>query len=123
MLEELNTLRRQFADHADFLLVYIAEAHASDEWPIGSDLIFDQPKTLDERHKIVNKFIENTKFEWPIVLDNIDNHFDNIYAAWPLRFYIINGSQIDFIANPQDGGYYELPKLHKAILSAINNSK
>lgn len=113
-------MRRQFAEKVDFLLVYIAEAHADDEWPIGSDLVFNQPKTLEDRQKIIMEFFQKTEFEWPCLMDNEKNEFDEIYSAWPLRFYIIdNYGRLPLIAEPQDGGYYELPKIERAIQTEI----
>lgn len=95
----------------DFLLVYIAEAHADDEWPIGSDLVFNQPKTIQDRNQIVGKFLSETDFKWPTVMDNENNQFDEIYAAWPLRFYIIKNNRLTYIAAPENGGYYNIPEI------------
>jgi hypothetical protein len=39
----------RFAGRADFLVCYIAEAHAADEWPVGDPLVANQPKALSER--------------------------------------------------------------------------
>lgn len=33
----------------DFLFVYIAEAHAMDEWPVGDPVRLQQTKCLDSR--------------------------------------------------------------------------
>ena len=33
-------------------MVYISEAHARDEWPVGDPIIIDQPKTLSKRLEI-----------------------------------------------------------------------
>ena len=32
----MNSLHREFGASADFAMLYIAEAHAQDEWPISS---------------------------------------------------------------------------------------
>ena len=35
-VEDIVKLAREFDSRADFLMVYIAEAHAADEWPVGN---------------------------------------------------------------------------------------
>jgi membrane protease subunit (stomatin/prohibitin family) len=85
-----------------FLLVYIAEAHSADEWPIGKQISFDQHKTIEERVTIARSFAADMKqkhgFSLPMVADTIDNGFDKAYAAWPVRFYVIQEGKISFIA-------------------------
>src|SRR5688500_10095868 len=60
-----------------------------DEWPIGSPLKFKQHTTLKERAAVAREFIARQGFKIPVVLDDIDNSFENTYAAWPVRFYIV----------------------------------
>ena len=38
-----------YQDRVDMLTVYIEEAHASDEWPIGSRICYVQPKCDADR--------------------------------------------------------------------------
>ena len=53
----MNSLFAEFRERADFRLVYIAEAHATDEWPIasgrftadGQAVCLTQPRSADER--------------------------------------------------------------------------
>ena len=53
-------------------MVYISEAHARDEWPVGDPIIIDQPKTLSKRLEIANKFRDFFDFpnDFNIVVDN-----------------------------------------------------
>jgi hypothetical protein len=53
-------------------LVYISEAHARDEWPVGDPIIIDQPKTLSKRLEIANGFRDFFDFpnDFNIVVDN-----------------------------------------------------
>lgn len=105
------------------MLVYIAEAHADDEWPIGMDLKFNQPKTLFERHKIVKHFQETTKFTWPTLIDTLENNFDKIYCAWPLRFYLIDQSRnLAFIAEPKEGGFYDIEDIRITLNNFIRHT-
>jgi hypothetical protein len=68
------------------------EAHASDEWPIGSRYDYDQPKTLEARRAVAEDFRKAVNWEIPMVLDEMGdlNTFEHMYHAWPLRWYIIH---------------------------------
>jgi hypothetical protein len=83
-----------YKDHADFLTVYVREAHPTDEWQMKSnvkdDVCYAQPKTLTQRVAIANDFIK--RFNYPIEfgIDDINDVADGAYSAWPERLYIID---------------------------------
>jgi len=52
------------------------------------------PKTIEERLKVANDFVNDYKFEIPVLVDEMDNNFDHHYAAWPERFYIVNNNSV-----------------------------
>jgi hypothetical protein len=83
-----------YKDHADFLTVYVREAHPTDEWQMKSnvkeDVCYAQPKTLEQRVIIANDFIKRFKFSLPFGIDDMSNGADNAYSAWPERIYIID---------------------------------
>jgi len=46
----------KYKERAVFLVVYITEAHAKDEWPVGKTISFcNQPKALSERCALARK--------------------------------------------------------------------
>jgi hypothetical protein len=106
-----NWLYDKYAAKANFLLVYILEAHAVNEWPIGSPLKFKQHTTVKERAAVAREFISALNWKIPTVLDDIDNGFENTYASWPLRFYIIDKGVMAVKAMPKAGAYYELTEI------------
>jgi len=76
-----------------FVSVYITEAHAADEWPIGNTISFcKQPKKLNERVELARRLTEEIPFPFPVVVDTMENTFDSIFAAWPFRFYIVSAT-------------------------------
>jgi hypothetical protein len=83
-----------YKDHADFLTVYVREAHPTDEWQMKSnvkdDVCYAQPKTLEQRVAIANDFTKRFKFSLPFGIDDMSNAADTAYAAWPERIYIID---------------------------------
>jgi len=90
-----------FKDKAVFLAVYLAEAHASDEWPVGPSVSFcKQPKQLSERCALAQKFESEHALGIPMFVDSIENSFDGAFAAWPLRFYVIKDGRLALKAQP-----------------------
>jgi hypothetical protein len=85
-----------YKDHADFLTVYVREAHPTDEWQMKSnvkdDVCYAQPKNLAQRVAIANDFIK--RFNYPIAfgIDDINNAAEAAYSAWPERLYVIDES-------------------------------
>lgn len=126
------TLAREHSNLADFALVYIAEAHACDEWPIHSArCTFDrqpveilQPRTLSSRLEIARSFMKNYGFVegglrllvdnpepcvlvgpecYPITVEG--NSFERVFAPWPLRFYVIGEGRLRYISQPEEGRF------------------
>ena len=85
-----------YKEHADFLTVYVREAHPTDEWQMKSnvkdDVCYAQPKTLEQRVTIANDFTKRFKFPLPFGIDDMSNAANDAYAAWPERIYIIDES-------------------------------
>jgi len=89
-----------------WLLVYIAEAHAEDEWPIGAPVVaVNQHKSTADRAVACKDCVEALGVKLPTVLDGEENEFDDTYASWPLRFYLIDNGIIEHIAMPTEGAY------------------
>jgi hypothetical protein len=83
-----------YKERADFLTVYVREAHPIDEWQMKSnvkdDVCYAQPKTLEQRVTIANDFTKRFKFPLPFGIDDMSNAANDAYAAWPERIYIID---------------------------------
>jgi len=104
--DSLRELTQTFQACADFVAVYITEAHARNEWPAGSNLsICDQPTTTEERLVLANQLVKSEEVCMPVLVDSISNEFEETFACWPVRFYIIQNGRIAFKAQP-DGFMY-----------------
>jgi Iodothyronine deiodinase len=75
------------------LTVYIAEAHPDDEWQTDSNreeqLVFQQPKSFDERKELARILVERLRYRMPLAIDSIENRAEQAFAAWPERIYIL----------------------------------
>jgi len=85
---------RKYGDRADFLTVYVREAHPTDEWQMESNekegVCYPQPKTMAQRVAIANDFVHRFKYPVPLLIDSFDNRADALYAGWPERLYVID---------------------------------
>lgn len=83
-----------YKDRADFLTVYVREAHPTDEWQMKSnvkeDVCYAQPKTLEQRVAIAQDFVQRQKYPLPFGIDDMNNAADLAYSAWPERLYVID---------------------------------
>jgi len=97
----LHQFQQAFNKRAEIVTVYITEAHAKDEWPVGESIsICNQPKSMEERLAIANTFVKKHEFKVPMLVDTMSNTFQKVFAAWPIRFYIIQRGKIVYKAQP-----------------------
>lgn len=76
------------------MCVYIKEAHPSDgsQSPPNVDegILYEDPRTLDERAAIAGACMLRFNFAFPMVLDGIDNTVEARYVAMPERLYLLD---------------------------------
>ena len=116
-MDDLQQLHARFKQRSDFVLVYIAEAHAANEWPVGDQIVIDQPTNLLERTGVAKEFRDMFGFpdDLPIVVDRPGmESFDNLYACWPTRFYGVDSDgTIGYRAEPDASHEYQLSSLQE----------
>ena len=90
----LNKLYKQYGNQAEFLVVYITEAHPSDVWQTESNfrdkVVFASPRNEDERANVAGTCVRKLGIEIPAVLDAFGNSTESAYTAWPDRLYLID---------------------------------
>jgi type I thyroxine 5'-deiodinase len=104
-------MQKQYGQHADFLTVYIKEAHPEDEWQMDSNVeqnvCYKQPKTTAQRVAIANDFCKRFKFPIPVLVDAIENPANAVYAGWPERIYILDPARrIVYKGEPGPFGFH-----------------
>jgi len=101
----MNDMFDEYKDVCDFLIVYIREAHAVDEWPLGDHVVVKQHKEIQERIDIAKEMIDKLGYKIPLVVDSIENEFAEKYSIWPERFYVINENKVKFSSVPTSKGH------------------
>lgn len=91
----LNSLYLKYKDSVNFVSIYIAEAHADDEWPIRTEkkLKIKQHQTIEDRQAAAKLLQEEYGWKIPLVLDSMENAFQTAYSGWPLRIVLIGNNR------------------------------
>ncbi len=78
----------------NFLCVYIREAHPADgsQSPknVEEGIIFNKPRTADERAHIAGACMLRFNFSFPMVLDELSDEVEAKYMAGPVRLYVLD---------------------------------
>jgi type I thyroxine 5'-deiodinase len=57
---------------------------------VEQKIVFEQPRTIDERTEIARACVLHLNFAMPMLLDEMSNAVDIAYAALPERLYVID---------------------------------
>lgn len=88
--------------------MYIAEAHARDQWPVGRVISHcDAPATMEGRVALAQQLYRQQPElqRIPCLVDGMDDAFLEAFAAWPLRLFVVHEGKLAFKAAPKDGEY------------------
>jgi Flp pilus assembly protein TadD/thiol-disulfide isomerase/thioredoxin len=89
----LNALYERYRDRAQFVLVYVHEAHTGENWQstVNQRQGVDLPpeKTLDEKGQHAALCIRKLDLKFPLVVDGMDRKVESAYAAWPSAVYLV----------------------------------
>ncbi len=88
-------------DLVDFLCVYIAEAHASDTWPLGCAVsVAKKAKVEEERAQTAVRVLKRERgLQMPLAMDGMGDLFMQRYACWPERFFVLYQGRVAYIAH------------------------
>ena len=111
-MPQVNASVEQYSQSVDFVMVYIEEAHASDEWPIYQ-VDIEQHKSIEARISLADKYRRDFDChkDMTIFADTMDNDFNCHYASWPFRFWVLQRREgqdnvtVEFKAMPQESKY------------------
>jgi tetratricopeptide (TPR) repeat protein len=90
----LNDMAKQYARKAGFLLVYIREAHATDQWQSTinerEQIQLAPAASREQKHEYATMCQRKLHLQFPSVVDGLDNAAEKAYSAWPSRVYVIS---------------------------------
>ncbi len=90
----LNEIYEEFKDRVQFYCVYIQEAHPTDgrqsAQNLADEVLYEQPKSIEEREELAQVCVLRLDLKMPMLLDNMPNEVDRLYAALPDRLYLLD---------------------------------
>ena len=89
----MEQLKKDFADIAEFRLVYIREAHPIDSKrpaPYADDKWINQATTFGERCAVAFDLLDDKKLSISTIVDDMDNSVNEAYSAFPDRIFVVD---------------------------------
>ena len=92
LLADFKQVVADFSDVADFVTIYISEAHAINQWNFpGNKYKIKKHTSLQDRIQAANFLLDDEELRPPgtFLIDTMDNEADLLYGGMPERLYII----------------------------------
>lgn len=121
--DELNSLYERYRDRAEFLLVYIREAHGTESWQSsvnkreGIDL--SEPTSFEQRREYASSCLRKLKIKYLAAVDPLENTTEKAYSAWPSRVYLIDKRGLVTFNSLLDELNFAAVSLESAIQAAL----
>jgi hypothetical protein len=87
-------LQCRYKDRAEFLAIYVREAHPVEGWRMPSNdkvgIIIQQPRAQVERVRVAQQCGTVLQMTMPLLVDEIDDRVGHAYSGMPDRLYVID---------------------------------
>ncbi|XP_042210456.1 type I iodothyronine deiodinase-like isoform X2 [Homarus americanus] len=93
-LERFRKVTEDFSGVAEFVLVYVAEAHPTDGWAIKGNVEISSHKTMEERLAAAQRMLDLEPLECPVLVDLLTDETSKTYGSVPERLYIVQDGVI-----------------------------
>ena len=94
MYPGVDDVYRRFRDEAEFLGIYVREAHPTDGWKMESNtrlgVAVSQPTSTDERRSVAQQCGRLLQPSFPWLVDEVNDAVGNAYSGMPARLYVID---------------------------------
>eukprot|EP00794_Sanderia_malayensis_P019015 gene19015-20927_t len=120
LMEEFSKIVAEFSDIADFVVVYVEEAHPVDEWCFkNAQFSMKQQSRLEERVEAA-RYIATKYQHIPVYADLMNNNVSKAFGALPERLYILLNNQVVYA-----GGIgpfaYDLEEMQHCLVQYTDN--
>jgi hypothetical protein len=89
---------------------------------IRDNVVLNDPRTLAERKDVARAFAQQLKDKLPVLVDPIDDPFDQAFAARPDRIYVLDSDgKVAYKGGPGPRGFKvdEVPPVLKKLLGEV----
>ena len=99
-IDQFQPLVQKYKERADFVTVYVAEAHPTDGWALpGMIRGVTTHGSIEERRAAAESMVQDKGFDTqscPVFLESMEDESVAKYSARPERLLIINDGQVRF---------------------------
>ncbi len=92
--DALNKLYPEYKKQIPFYLIYIREAHATNDWASTRNqregIVLEPAANMGERQDHATMCIRKLHIEFPTLLDSMEGSAEKEYAAWPSKAYLVD---------------------------------
>lgn len=123
----LKDLHEKYSLEADFLMIYVREAHPTDGWHGNgnrrSGVSIKQPASNDERSSVAQTCLEHLDFDIPLMVDTLDDSVGRTYSGGPARLYLIDTEGKIAYKGGRGPHYFFPSQLESALVWLLSDSK
>ena len=94
-MEHFKKVASTFASFADFLVVYIEEAHPSDGWSFKDNFDIASHQSIEDRISAA-QVLRDTKTPISIVVDHINYNANKAYGGLFERLYVLQEGKVEY---------------------------
>lgn len=98
-LSKFGDLITKFGDLADFVTIYVAEAHPAERNHFSGNYDITTHATMEQRIKaahILREEAGDSLKDCPILVDTLDDNASKVYGASPERLYVLQDGKVTF---------------------------
>lgn len=92
--DTLNKLYPEYKSHVPFYLIYIREAHSTNDWASTRNqregIVLEPAANMGERQDHATMCVRKLHIEFPTLLDSMEGSAEKAYAAWPSKAYVVD---------------------------------
>ena len=123
MYPGVDELYQRYKERANFLMVYVREAHPTDGWKMISNtrigVEVKQPTSFDERVSVANQFCTKLKPNMPVVVDEISDAAGHAYSGMPARLYLVDLAGTVAYKSGRGPFGFKVPELEQALAMCL----
>lgn len=110
----VNTVHARFKKKAEFLLVYLREAHPSDGWAVRGWSKVADPTSKRERDRVARRCCKEASFRFTALVDTMEDETAVKWAAWPERLFVVGkDGRVVYAGKQGPWGFWPTDKLKR----------
>ena len=122
---DVSSLSERFGDLAQFVLIYIQEAHPEGGFlpPVkGDPFIIPAPRNFTARSTAALKLASQRNLRFPILVDTMDDATAVRWGAWPIRLFMIDRTGTVVFAGQQGPWFHKPTRTYDPELNGVPES-